>query len=354
MRIARFHVFSGTGNSRHLGARLAPRLEGAGFATETREVSAAEIHRLRAAGGDAIARAEGDLDLFIFPVYALALPRIMDRYMRSLGRPRISAGPRPRAAILCTNGRISARWRDGHEGQALAQAERVLGHFGWEVVYRDSFDYPQNVTTILPAQDGERRFAIMALVLPRIEEAAQRLACGRWTKRPCSALAHVLGWPFGWLYRLVGRRAWALLFAADASCDGCGLCAAACPAGAIRMRGGRPSWSYACEGCERCMNLCPREAIQTSLLRVAIMAAFCLWQGLSPLRGAGAAALPFLSAPLFEALWWTAGTIAGLGAFRLLALGLEGLSRIAFLRLLLSFGWTRWTRRYPGPGGEAE
>lgn len=46
------------------------------------------------------------------------------------------------------------------------------------------------------------------------------------------------------------------------ACDGCGLCARDCPAGTIRLEGGRPVWGDHCYQCLRCLHACPRQAIQ--------------------------------------------------------------------------------------------
>ena len=142
-----------------------------------------------------------------------------------------------------------------------------------------------------------------------------------------------------------------MLFAADERCDGCALCAARCPAAAIRMRRGRPSWSYACEGCERCMNLCPRRAIQTSLLRVALVVGLSAAILVEPAGLEGA--LPFLPARAVGALWAVSATLASFVLLRLIDLALVALARLRFLRPVLAFGWTRWTRRYPDPSRQA-
>lgn len=51
-------------------------------------------------------------------------------------------------------------------------------------------------------------------------------------------------------------------FFAQDSCNGCGLCAANCPAHAITLRDGKPVWAAQCFQCLRCINECPRQAIQ--------------------------------------------------------------------------------------------
>ena len=69
-------------------------------------------------------------------------------------------------------------------------------------------------------------------------------------------------------FSLLGRRLSILLRKSlmakvlDASrCDGCGLCELTCPAKAIVMVKGKPSFKPICTGCLRCVNFCPREAI---------------------------------------------------------------------------------------------
>jgi ferredoxin len=358
MATFRFHVFSGTGNSMHLARSLAARIGAAmPIQAEYVEVSSGEIRRLRRGETRYPPRVEGDLDLFLFPVFAMSVPRIVKRYVRALGRaagPGGAGGAKPRAAVLSTNGRISDRVRDGHEGDSLAQADRMLRRRGWDLVCRDTFDYPQSIASILKIQDEERKAAIMALVEPRIDELAARLASGERHRRPCRAWAHLVGWPFGWLYSIFGRRMLAMLYAPDASCDGCGLCAKRCPAGAIRMIGGVPDWSYACEGCERCINICPKRAIQTSLFRIGIVAAIFAAADLCPLKGALAAALAALPTWCFEAIWFAASVVLGFAALRLADLALAIVSRIRPLRPVLAFGWTKWTGRYRAPRRASE
>jgi NAD-dependent dihydropyrimidine dehydrogenase PreA subunit len=353
MSIARFHVFTGTGNSLFVARKVATLLEARGFSTQMIEVTAAEISRLRAAK-EGLAREGGDLDVFVFPVYAMAVPRIMSRYMKSLGAalPTASVLPRaalPRAALLSVNGRMSDKVRDGHEGQALAQAERILGRQGWEVFYRETFDYPQNIANFFSAQNAERQAGIISLMEGRTHRVAADLAEGKALKRPCHLWAHALGWPFGWLYRIFGRRCFGMLFAADERCDGCGLCASRCPASAITMRGRRPSWSYKCEGCERCINICPKKAIQGSLVRLAVLVAICSTVGLCPLKGLVETAFAFLPAWAVGTLWTLLAIVLGFAFMRLIDLVLVALGLVPIVRPILGFGWTRWTRRYLDP-----
>lgn len=51
-------------------------------------------------------------------------------------------------------------------------------------------------------------------------------------------------------------------FFAEDSCNGCGLCAANCPAHAITLQNGKPVWAAQCYQCLRCINECPQQAIE--------------------------------------------------------------------------------------------
>jgi len=45
------------------------------------------------------------------------------------------------------------------------------------------------------------------------------------------------------------------------ACDGCGICAAVCPAGNIELPDGKPGFKHNCEHCIACIHWCPRRAI---------------------------------------------------------------------------------------------
>ncbi len=74
----------------------------------------------------------------------------------------------------------------------------------------------------------------------------------------------ILLFPFSMGYLIMGRLFLSKLFFAGEKCTGCGLCAAHCPTKAIKMKNGRPYWTFSCESCMRCMGYCPTKAIEAS------------------------------------------------------------------------------------------
>ena len=49
-------------------------------------------------------------------------------------------------------------------------------------------------------------------------------------------------------------------------CKGCGICAAFCPTGAIRMNGKKPAAADGCIACRRCEHLCPDMAVTVTAI----------------------------------------------------------------------------------------
>jgi len=47
----------------------------------------------------------------------------------------------------------------------------------------------------------------------------------------------------------------------DQKCDGCGLCQAGCPFGAVDLHGGKAQLNAACKACGLCIKRCPKQAI---------------------------------------------------------------------------------------------
>ena len=192
-------------------------------------------------------------------------------------------------------------------------------------------------------------------------EAASALAAGAPARpRPpafYAAWTSVVAFFFG----LLGRRFLGKLFVADRGCSGCGLCAKACPAGAIAMReaklGARPRWSFACENCNRCLNLCPSASLQSSIFRMTYHATLLCALTSAAVSGAGAAAGAVAAAGgawVLRAAAWLGAYAANealalwlqFGPLDALAFRLEG----AFGGALRETGYTKQYKRYLAEG----
>jgi Pyruvate/2-oxoacid:ferredoxin oxidoreductase delta subunit len=147
-------------------------------------------------------------------------------------------------------------------------------------------------------------------------------------------------------YLAAGRMFLGKLFMANHRCNGCGLCAKACPVGALEMKGERPYWTWHCESCMRCMAFCPHQAIDCSHL----------WALTATVLTALPALIFFLAPWLFPT---TLAWVLGITAFVVWNYAAMFAAYALFAKLILHPRWNRvawwgalWRRfrRYQEPG----
>jgi NAD-dependent dihydropyrimidine dehydrogenase PreA subunit len=168
----------------------------------------------------------------------------------------------------------------------------------------------------------------------------RKIALGQRSLQNCKPLAQVLLWPLALLFSTIAHRFMGKFYVADDGCNSCGLCIRACPVKAIKLRDGRPRWSWSCEACQRCINLCPQRAIPTSNLR-ALMT-ICLM--FSPLDSWMGLDLPYVFPKVI--LW----SLAYPAAVYFLDQALASLERMAWIGRITRFSFTKGFRRYLAPG----
>jgi ferredoxin len=80
-----------------------------------------------------------------------------------------------------------------------------------------------------------------------------------------------LSWLVSYGEHHAGAKQFGKSLSAGESCNACGLCAANCPQGNIRMNGARPVFGSDCLWCMRCIYACPKEAIYSKGMQFAIL-----------------------------------------------------------------------------------
>jgi NAD-dependent dihydropyrimidine dehydrogenase PreA subunit len=357
MAQARLTYFSGTGNTRWAAGRLGAGLRDAGYDVLSVEVGAPpegapgdRRRRPRRERTSGPAR-DVELEVFLFPVYAFAVPRLFRRALARL--PRV---PQQKAAVVGVYGNMyfgrpkRRRLLAGYEGGALVEARRVLERRGYSVFASRVLGLPVSWTQLASAPPPEEQRTIVAQAESEIAAMAKELARREGGHRAHAPAHWLWNLPVRALFRRVGRRVMGKFYVADASCSGCGKCARECPTSDIRIRGGRPRWGWRCEACQRCINGCPRSAIQTSPARALLLTT--------------ATVLPYNRVFHLEGLWgrigflgewgsrgfwvgaWIVCAVVATVALDALLFAAEGPLAV---RKVLAWGHTRRFPRYQGP-----
>ncbi|MGL4368269.1 MAG: EFR1 family ferrodoxin [Spirochaetota bacterium] len=254
MKKAVIHYFTGTGNAEHAAKEAASCLGKNGYT----------VSLVRVEKGVAHPSDKRDIDIFFFSVYSWSAAVMMKRYMRSLPK----ADNRP-AAVFAVFGTY-VPGKGGNPGQGLPQARAILRRRGYDVFLTDGMRYPVNWIQFSPTPDAKTSAVIMRKGDEQVERFVQKVLKRERSFYPCGVMEYIGTKISAVLFGAAGRRLLGKFFAADSSCNGCGLCAQSCPAHTIIMAPyvKKPYWSFNCENCNRCMNICPRGAIQTSLARI--------------------------------------------------------------------------------------
>ena len=220
--------FSGTGNSEWVARELARRT-----GDEAKQIFTAEqtVHE------------QGERVGIVFPVYAWAAPRAVMQFAK-----RLAVQKNAYCYIVCTCGEEAGEAAKGLEKYFPASAE-------WSVVmpnnYLLGFDVePQEVARAKVHNANEQLQQIAQAVLAKRQEH-------QVTKGVLAGAKTAL---IGPLFDHFGRSD--KPYYAQESCNGCGVCAKACPAQNIRLQNGRPVWLGHCMQCTACLNRCPQRAIQ--------------------------------------------------------------------------------------------
>ncbi|MBO5283076.1 MAG: EFR1 family ferrodoxin [Lachnospiraceae bacterium] len=227
--------FSGTGNSRYVAKKIA-------------EISGDEIisinQRLKAQDYSPVS-SEKPL-VFVGPVYAGRLPRIMDDYIR-----KVSFTGTKHAYFIGTCAQTP--W------VTVEYVEKLCKEKGFTLLGFHSVVMPQGYIAGGGTQPKEVNDRILKEAEPKILELAETIRDQQTLpkEQPGKAIMSKVLNPIMYAMMISAKG-----FAATEKCTGCGKCEARCPLNNVKLADGKPTWGKNCTHCMACIAGCPAEAIE--------------------------------------------------------------------------------------------
>lgn len=227
--------FSGTGNSRYAAKRIA----------ELTGDTLISINRRLKEHDDSAVNAEGSL-VFVGPVYAGRLPRVMEDYIR---RVTFTGADRVYFVATCAQ----TPWI------TETYVKKLCAEKGFSLLGFNSVVMPQGYIVGGGTQPQEVNEKILKAAEPKIIGIAERIRDGRplAPEQPGKAMMSRVLNPIMYATMISAKG-----FTVSDRCAGCGKCAERCPLNNIRLVDGKPTWGKNCTHCMACIAGCPAEAIE--------------------------------------------------------------------------------------------
>jgi NAD-dependent dihydropyrimidine dehydrogenase PreA subunit/flavodoxin len=237
------YYFSGTGNSLYIAKRLADQFG------ESQLVPLAKANQQ----SDIIARTE--TVGFVFPVYFLGLPEIMENFVKKINLEKASY---IFAILTCA----------GVPGYTVNHLEKLLNaksktlNVGVHITMPENYIIPSFYKYVYADQEKQK------LLFKKADEEIDKIVQIIKERRN---LLKKNGLPFNLITRFVNKLFYVFLgeihlrdkkYHTDDKCNACGTCEKLCPVNNIVLSKGKPHWQPNCQQCMACIQLCPQKAIQ--------------------------------------------------------------------------------------------
>jgi ferredoxin len=233
--------FSGTGNSWTVLNTCKTVFEDAGNTVQLSEIDRKET------------TLEADLVGFAFPVYSFGMPHIIREYIQSLqpfqGKQKIF--------VIVTAGDVIGA------SSTTKKFEHLILPLNTELIYSDVIKMPNNWIPF-STTDSENNESILNEGKRKAQSIANSILASEYSSFDINRtppFLRTVGNGINVMFRHAGRIFMKHLFSVYGTCNGCTLCAQACPTQCIKMKNGKPTWTGNCEQCMRCVNICPQKSI---------------------------------------------------------------------------------------------
>ncbi len=227
--------FSGTGNSRYVAKKIA-EIAGDRVVSVNQKLKDADYGEITST----------QPLVFVAPVYAGRIPRVMEEYIR---RVRFSGTTEAYFVGTCA----ATPW------QTVRYTEKLCKEKGWHSLGFHSVVMPQGYVAGGGTQPEEVNQRVLQAAEPKILQIAAMIRDKKALPEevPGKAMMSKVLNPIMYATMISAKS-----FYATEQCVGCGECAVRCPLNNIRMVDGKPQWDKTCTHCMACIAGCPHTAIE--------------------------------------------------------------------------------------------
>jgi ferredoxin/flavodoxin len=240
--------FSGTGGTKRVAEAFAKELKGRGLTVTVKNLGMSLQEKKDAAGEQELR--EMDLNLLIYPVYAMDAPRPVYEWIGSVTGQETGC----KIAVLSVSGGGEMWPNKGCRNSCC----KALENKGFEVVYDRMLVMPANV---LVEYDDHLAMRLLNAVPIKAAQIVDDLIEGK-IRRTRFGKGPVLRWISRSERENSGKFPQG--FEITDACTSCGWCVRNCPTENIKITesGGKPSFSDRCVICTRCIYGCPGKAMK--------------------------------------------------------------------------------------------
>ena len=227
--------FSGTGNSRYVAKKIA---EDSGDALVS-------IGQKLKSGDFGEIRSDKPL-VFVGPVYAGRLPRVMEDYIRKV---KFTGTQRAYFVVTCAQ----TPW------VTVQYVEKLCAEKGFSLLGFNSLVMPQGYIAGGGTQPKEVNDKILKAAEPKIISIAEMIRDKQMLpkEQPGKVMMSKVLNPIMYSMMISAKG-----FRVTDKCGGCGKCVQRCPLNNIKLIEGKPVWGSRCTHCMACIAGCPNEAIE--------------------------------------------------------------------------------------------
>ena len=231
--------FTGTGNTKLLAEKMNEIFSGRGYESRIYEITGKKAVGTLPAAHESLG--------VLFPVYALSMPGIVEKFLRNLSEVK------GQSAFIMANAHTDS-------GKTGDEAEAILKKKGYQIEGKSSAYTPSSSIITEETEPEDRAVEMRSEGLKKASDFAEALIEGRAEKE--SGRMTFKQKMVSLLFKTAMPGMLLKKTSVNDSCVSCGKCTAICPMGNITLSSGKPVWNSNCAVCMRCINYCPSNAIE--------------------------------------------------------------------------------------------